>query len=521
MDFLSPALPLRLLQALGLMSAHQGVCDIYASGGTPCVAAHSTVRALYGSYDGPLYQVIRGSDNTTKDVTVHSTGGIARSSVQDHFCKSTTCLISIIYDQSGKGNHLTRAPPGSADVGEAPGGYDILASAVGAPITLDGHKVYGVFTPQGAGYRNNNTTGIAVGNEAEGIYAVVDGTHWNQDCCYDYGNAELTTNDEGRTTMETLFFGGGHDQKDGPRIMADIEDGVYSGYEHGISDNYPPLKHRFVTGIVKGADHNLWSIRAGGADGELTTYYAGPRPEGYYPMNKKGAVLLGVGGDNSFRGVGTFFEGAMTIGYPTDETENKVQENIRKAKYGTTSLSTGPRLKVGSIVVFKPTAHDSYLSVSESDIVTAPLASEPKPVAFKVRHGNNGEKSCFSFESVHHPGKFVRQANYTLHLDSADSKRDSRAPLHWIRSSANTFEDDTTFCTEPAFDGPRAVSVSVRSWNFPQRYIRAPQHGQAHIAQNGGVEEWDSVEGFHQETSWTVLPHKDFVADYYPVNMSD
>ena len=34
-------------------------CDIYAAGNTPCVAAHSTVRALFGSYSGNLYQVKR------------------------------------------------------------------------------------------------------------------------------------------------------------------------------------------------------------------------------------------------------------------------------------------------------------------------------------------------------------------------------------------------------------------------------------------------------------------------------
>ena len=34
-----------------------GPCDIYASDGGPCVAAHSTVRALYGAYNGPLYPV--------------------------------------------------------------------------------------------------------------------------------------------------------------------------------------------------------------------------------------------------------------------------------------------------------------------------------------------------------------------------------------------------------------------------------------------------------------------------------
>ena len=30
-------------------AATQGPCDLYAAGGTPCVAAHSTTRALYGA----------------------------------------------------------------------------------------------------------------------------------------------------------------------------------------------------------------------------------------------------------------------------------------------------------------------------------------------------------------------------------------------------------------------------------------------------------------------------------------
>src|SRR5215831_9412927 len=46
----------------------QGPCDIYAAGGTPCVAAHSTTRALYASYNGPLYQVMRLSDSKTRNI---------------------------------------------------------------------------------------------------------------------------------------------------------------------------------------------------------------------------------------------------------------------------------------------------------------------------------------------------------------------------------------------------------------------------------------------------------------------
>lgn len=45
-----------------------GPCDIYDAAGTPCVAAHSMVRALYTKYNGPLYQVMRPKDNATLDI---------------------------------------------------------------------------------------------------------------------------------------------------------------------------------------------------------------------------------------------------------------------------------------------------------------------------------------------------------------------------------------------------------------------------------------------------------------------
>src|SRR3954467_10073314 len=101
----------------------QGPCDIYASGGTPCVAAHSTTRALYSAYNGRLYQVKRASDGATRDIGVLSAGGYADAAAQDSFCAGTSCLITVIYDQSGRGNNLTQAPPGGFS-GPAAGGYD-------------------------------------------------------------------------------------------------------------------------------------------------------------------------------------------------------------------------------------------------------------------------------------------------------------------------------------------------------------------------------------------------------------
>ncbi|EON95695.1 putative fungal alpha-l- protein [Phaeoacremonium minimum UCRPA7] len=331
--------------ALGLVAMGSLIaaapCDIYASGNTPCIAAHSTTRALYSAYTGSLYQVKRGSDNATTIIAPLSAGGVANAATQDNFCAGTTCLITIIYDQSGRGNHLTQAPPGGAASGIEAGGYDSLAGAIGAPVTLNGQKAYGVFIPPGTGYRNNAPSGTAKGDAAEGIYAVVDGTHYNDACCFDYGNAETNTQDTGNGHMETVYFGtAGGGTGSGPWVKADLENGLY-GSDNSATHPAPTVSFRFVTAIVKGQPGNNWAVRTGDAtSGSLTTQWNGVRPDnGYNPMSKEGAILLGVGGDNSNWAQGTFYEGVMTTGFPTDATENSVQANIVAAKYAPGSLA--------------------------------------------------------------------------------------------------------------------------------------------------------------------------------------
>ncbi|HEX5127425.1 MAG TPA: arabinofuranosidase catalytic domain-containing protein, partial [Rhodocyclaceae bacterium] len=150
-----------------------GPCDIYASGGTPCVAAHSTTRALYGSYSGKLYQVQRASDGSTTDIKTVSTGGVANAAAQDSFCAGTVCTIKAIYDQSGKGNHLTVAPAGGN------GSADIAANATALKLTVGGKSVYGLYVSAGVGYRRNSTSGLATGSKSEGTYMVTSATHTN------------------------------------------------------------------------------------------------------------------------------------------------------------------------------------------------------------------------------------------------------------------------------------------------------------------------------------------------------
>ncbi|MGY2875054.1 hypothetical protein ACVW00_002244 [Marmoricola sp. URHA0025 HA25] len=336
----------------------QGPCDLYAAGGTPCVAAHSTTRALYAGYHGPLYQVRRLSDGKLKDVGVvepslkpfPDAGGYADSAAQDAFCADTTCLITTLYDQSPQHNDLTQAPRG-AFTGPAMGGANNLPVADMAPITVSGHKAYGIFIEPGMGLRNNDTRGIAVDDEPEGMYWVVNGQHYNDGCCFDYGNGETDSRDDGDGTMETSYFGNApwwyHGNPPGPWVMTDQENNlvgcVNPGSTSKLCADLPTMTSRFVTAVAKGEPHHWASLGGDAQHGDLATMYDGPRiGPSYDPMRKQGAIVLGNGGDNSVGSQGTFYEGVMTAGYPSDSTDHAVQANIVKAAYDVPQLTLTP-----------------------------------------------------------------------------------------------------------------------------------------------------------------------------------
>jgi hypothetical protein len=283
------------------------------------------------------------ADNTTQDIGVLSPGGVADAAAQDTFCSGTTCTISIIYDQSGKGNHLTRAPLNQQQYHN--GGQDVLAVANALPITIGGHKAYGIHSPPGTGYRNDSTKGVATGDEPEVIYEVTDGTYTVDGCCFDFGNAETNNKAGADGSMEALFFGTGYWDKgsgNGPWVEADLEDGVYNqgGASGATNANEPSMPYPFVTAMIKGNSANAstgngpFAVKGSNAQsGTLSVWYNGARPTGYSPMKKQGAILLGIGGDDSNAGGGNFYEGVMTAGYSSDATDDAVQANIVAAGY--------------------------------------------------------------------------------------------------------------------------------------------------------------------------------------------
>jgi hypothetical protein len=271
---------------------------------------------------------------TTQDIGLLTPGGVADSARQDSFCSGTTCTISIIYDQSSKNNHLTSAPAGGAK--NTP---DNEASATALKLTAGGHPVYAVVVNPGIGYRIDKTSGVATGDQPEGEYMVTSGMHFNAGCCFDYGNAETDNHDDGAGTMEAVYFGNdtswGKGAGAGPWVMADLENGLFGGQTFAANPTNAPLTSTYVTAMFKGRAGGF-ALKGGDAQSvTLTTMYDGPRPSGgYNPMKKQGAIILGIGGDNSNGAAGTFFEGCMTSGYPADAADSAVQTNIVAAGYG-------------------------------------------------------------------------------------------------------------------------------------------------------------------------------------------
>ena len=319
---------LALAMNTGGAAAAEGVgprpCDLVASA-TPCVAAISTTRALYRGYTGPLYEVTRQSDNARADVGLLP-DGYANAAAQDTFCANTKCTITKIFDQSSNHNDLTPAPPGGAARGPGPNGYDVPAVADALPAMVGGHKVYGVAIAAGMGYRNDSPKGTAVHGEPEGVYMVSSALNLNEKCCFDFGNAESNDLDNKAGHMDAINVMC-HGEPCSPDAGLDMEDGIYGHLK-------VPSGTAFVTDMGVSDGQHSYAIYQGNAQsGGLTSTGIIPLPKGYQPMQQEGAIILGIGGDNSNSATGYFFEGVMTKGMPTEKALEKVQRNIVEAKY--------------------------------------------------------------------------------------------------------------------------------------------------------------------------------------------
>jgi hypothetical protein len=323
----------------------------------PCAAAYSMVRVLSKSYNGPLFQVRAGSSSnnntmsggTTKDI-MPGPDGFVDSSTVDAACGSGYCTVSVLYDHSGSGNDLKRAPKGNT-AGGATGALDDYESiATKGQVTAGGHKVYSLYMNKVEGYRTQTgVTGknMPKGTEPQGTYMLADGTRNASACCWDFGN--VTSNPATEWAfMDTICFGTtwwGTGAGSGPWFGIDFEGGVWTGGTkegdpgYGALDKVGPPnmknpsmdKANFALGFIR-VNPTTYAIRVAdlATANDLAEAYNGGVP---VTVNHKGGIVLGVGGDNSNNSLGTFYEGAMVAGFPTNDIEAAVMKNIKDVGY--------------------------------------------------------------------------------------------------------------------------------------------------------------------------------------------
>ena len=84
--------------------------------------------------------------------------------------------------------------------------------------------------------------GTAVDDQAEGQYWVINGQHYNSGCCFDYGNAEIDSRDDGNGTMETTYYGNAtawyRGPAPGPWIMTDQENNLVGCVNSRAGEDY-------------------------------------------------------------------------------------------------------------------------------------------------------------------------------------------------------------------------------------------------------------------------------------------
>jgi hypothetical protein len=446
--------------------------------------------------------VKRVSDGAAKNIGLLS-DGYADAVAQDEFCKNTSCVITKIYDQSPKHNDLSISSGGRYK-GPGPNGSDLGAAADALPVTAGGHQVYGVSISPGMGYRNNRTSGVAVNGKPEGMYIVSSGTHFNSGCCFDYGNAEASSTDTGAGHMDALNVSRDLEWPDcgsgpaEPGVQADLENGIFHWDKRSCNpaSNVSGGPRPFISAWLKNDGQTRFALKWGDAQtGGLNTIYSGALPRGYAPMRQEGAIILGIGGDNSHASAGSFFEGVMTAGFPTDGADNAVQSNVVSVGYGAPTGLSGT-LTPGSEISLQATTAcctGDYVRNHNGAAVITPITSssaeEDKGDATWIVRRGVADTSCVSFESRNNPGDFLRQQNFALHVQPFDGSAQNRS--------------DATFCPQP---GKNGKGYSFHLVNNPTKYLRH-YYGKVYLAGDGGsMNPWDTTAHWTDDVSFIVSP---------------
>ncbi|GAA4508477.1 AbfB domain-containing protein [Nonomuraea ferruginea] len=132
---------------------------------------------------------------------------------------------------------------------------------------------------------------------------------------------------------------------------------------------------------------------------------------------------------------------------------------------------------------------DRYLRHADSLASTAVVNSGSgallkNDATWTIRRGL-ADSSCYAFESVNYPGRFLRHASSRVRMDANDGSA--------------LFAQDATWCARPGLQGD---GVTLESINYPGSYLR---HYQAEVwSANGTGTAWNRPQTLTADSTWQL-----------------
>lgn len=217
-----------------------------------------------------------------------------------------------------------------------------------------------------------------------------------------------------------------------------------------------------------------WCARTGLAAGG-TSYESLNFPGAYLRHYADNVYLARSGGPNpwdtasSFAADATWNTGEPALWRSSVLLPTDVRRSLRVATWGHT---------------------DRYLrhvdSLARTEVVNGNSAALLKQDAtFTVRRGL-ADSSCYSFESVNYPGRFLRHANSRVGTAADDGTA--------------LFRQDATFCARPGVGG---TGVTFESLNVPGAYLRHFESA-VYIASGAGSGGFDRPQTLTADSGWTL-----------------
>ncbi|HET9656091.1 MAG TPA: AbfB domain-containing protein [Kineosporiaceae bacterium] len=262
-------------------------------------------------------------------------------------------------------------------------------------------------------------------------------------------------------------------------------------------------------------------VRAGLADAGCYSFESRADPGQYLRQRNNAVVLAAPDGTTSFTGDATFCavkgNGGTGISFTSKTSPNRYLRHYANMVYVATNGGSNSYDSAGNWAADTTFRVGSPWWRSDVDVTLGRhslQATTPGYTGYSLRHYNYlaqidpitassgtatlqdatftvvaglGDSSCYSFQSVNFPTRYLRHYNYRVQLD--------------VNDASATFAQDATFCAQRGNSG---TGVSWQSLNFPNRYLR--HYSQAvWVASNGGSLAADAPANWAADSSWNTL----------------